>query len=161
MRLKTLKYEELPARQKETWDKHSARRETVRGLSPELLDDADEFVGLVAVGAGVVEKFFRLFDDGAVLGCAGDGDAAAAAEFEEPFVAELAECAQDGVGVDAEHGGEVFGGWESFARFGFALGDGAAELGGDLLVEVEGVLTVELDRAHGASHYSFIRLGSP
>ncbi len=39
-----------------------------------------------------------------------DGDAAAAAELEQAFVAELAECAQDGVGVDAENGGQVFGG---------------------------------------------------
>jgi len=44
MRLTTLKYEELPARQKETWDRHSARRETVRGPyhvwlhSPDLMD---------------------------------------------------------------------------------------------------------------------------
>src|SRR5688572_30748719 len=44
MRLPMLKYETLPARQKETWDKHSARRETVRGPynvwihSPDLMD---------------------------------------------------------------------------------------------------------------------------
>ena len=130
-------------------------------MSPELLDDLDQFVGLVAVGAGVVEEFFRLFDDGAVLGCAGDGDAAAAAEFEEAFVAELAKGAEDGVGVDAEHGGEVFGRWESFAGFGFAVGDGAADLGGDLFVQVEGVIAVELDMAHSASHYSVIRMESP
>jgi photosystem II stability/assembly factor-like uncharacterized protein len=98
-----------------------------------------------------------LFDDGAVLGGAGDGDAAAAAEVEEAFVAELAEGAQDGVGVDAENGGEVSGGWQSFAGFGFAVGDGAADLASDLIVQVEGVVAVELDIAHGASHYSFIR----
>jgi hypothetical protein len=50
--------------------------------SSELLDDLDEFVGFVAVGAGVVEEFFGAFDDGALLGCAGDGDAVAAAELE-------------------------------------------------------------------------------
>ena len=92
-----------------------------------------------------------------MLGGAGDGDAAAAAEFEEAFVAELAEGAEDGVGVDAEDGGEVFGGWESFAGFGFAVGDGAADLAGDLFVQVEGVVAVELDIPHGASQYSVIR----
>ena len=94
-------------------------------MSPELLDDLDEFVGFVAVAAGVVEEFFGVFDDGALFGGAGDGDAVAASEFEEAFVAELAEGAEDGVGVDVEDGGEVFGGWESFAGFGFAVGDGA------------------------------------
>ena len=130
-------------------------------MSPELLDDLDEFVGFVAVHAGVVEEFFCLFDEGALFGGAGDGDAAAAAEFEEAFVAELAECAQDGVGVDAEDGREVFGGWEPFAGFGFAVGDGAADLGGDLFVQVEGVLAVELDLAHNASHCSVILMESP
>lgn len=44
MRLKKLKYEELTPRQKETWDRHSARRETVRGPyfvwmhDPDLMD---------------------------------------------------------------------------------------------------------------------------
>ena len=44
MRLPVLKYEELTPRQRESWDKHSARRETVRGPyhlwlhSPDLMD---------------------------------------------------------------------------------------------------------------------------
>jgi hypothetical protein len=91
---------------------------------------------------------------------AGDGDAAAAAEFEEAFVAEFAECAQDGVGVDAEDVGEVFGGWESLAGFGFAVRDGAADLGGRLFVQVERVVAVELDAAHNARHCSFILMES-
>jgi hypothetical protein len=124
--------------------------------SCELLDDLDEVVGFVALGAGVVEQFSGAFDDGALLGGAGDGDAAAAAEFDEAFVAQFAECAQDGVGVDAEYGGEVFGGWESFARFGFAVGDGAADLAGDLFMKAEGVVAVEFDIPHGDSDDSFI-----
>jgi len=110
------------------------------------------------VGAGIVEEFFRSFDHGAVLGCACDGDAAAAAEFEEAFVAELSESAEDGVGVDAEHGREVLGGRESFTGFGFAVGDSAADLARDLFMQVEGVVAVDLDMVHGASHYSFIRM---
>jgi len=94
----------------------------------------DEFVGFVALAAGVVEELFRLLDDGALLRGARDGDAATSAEFEEAFVAQLAEGTKDGVGVDAEDGGEIFGGWESFAGFGFAVGDGAADLAGDLFV---------------------------
>jgi hypothetical protein len=102
-----------------------------------------------------------LFDDGALVWGAGDGDASSAPEFEEAFVAELAEGAENGVGVDAEDVGEIFGGWESFAGFGFAVGDGAADLGGDLFVQVERVVAVELDIAHSASHYSVIQMESP
>jgi hypothetical protein len=83
--------------------------------SAALPDDLDEFVGFVALGAGVVDEFSGAFDDCALFWGAGDGDAVAAAEFEQAFVAEFAEGAEDGVGVDAEHGGEVFGGWESSA----------------------------------------------
>ena len=126
------------------------------GMSPELSDEVDEFVGLVALVAGVVEEVFGFFDEGALFGGAGDGDAAAAAEFEQTLVAELAECAEDGVGVDAENGREVFGGWESFAGLGFAVGDGAADLACDLFVQVEGVVVVELDISHSAIHYSSI-----
>src|SRR5262249_1433431 len=77
-------------------------------------------------------------------------------EFEEAFVAELAESAEDGVRVDTENVGEVLGGRESFAALGLAVGDGAAELACDLFVQVEGVVEVELDISHGAKHHSSI-----
>ena len=128
-------------------------------MSPELLDDGDEFVGFVALVAGEGDEFLGSGHNGALLWGSGDGDAAAAAEFEEVFVAELTEGAEDGVGVDAEDGGEVFGGWESFAGFGFAVGDGSADLACDLFVQVEGVVLVELDISHSAKHYSFILMG--
>jgi hypothetical protein len=91
-----------------------------------------------------------------LFGGAGDRDAAAAAEFEQAFVAELAKSPEDGVGVDPENSREVFGRWESFAALGFAVGDGAADLACDLFVQVEGVVVVELDTSHSAMHYSFI-----
>jgi len=128
-------------------------------VSGEVFDDLDELVGAVSVLACEVEELSSALDDGAAFGGAGDGDAAAAAEFEQAFVAELAEGAEDGVGVDAEDVGEVFGGWESFAGFGFAVGDGAADLGCDLFVQVEGVVVVELDTPYSAMHYSFILMG--
>jgi hypothetical protein len=46
-----------------------------------LLDDAHEFVHTAAVSAGELNEFLGLSDHGAALGRAGDGDAAAAAEF--------------------------------------------------------------------------------
>ena len=83
---------------------------------------------MVALVAGEVEEVSGPFDHGATFRGAGDGDAAAAAELEQALVAELAESAEDGVGVDLEDGCEVFRGWEAFAGFGFAVGDGAADL---------------------------------
>jgi hypothetical protein len=125
----------------------------------DVLDDLYEFVDAIAVFTGERHELPRSLDDGTTLGRSRDRDAAAAAEFEQAFVAELAEGAEDGVGVDAENVGEVFGGWESFAGFGFAVGDGAADLACDLFVQVEGVVVVELDISHGAMHYSSILIG--
>ena len=114
-------------------------------MSPEVLDDLDELVWSVALEAGEVDEFFGACDDCALFWGAGDGDAATAAELEESFVAEHAEGSEDGVGVDLEDGGEVFGGGEAFSGFGFAVCDRAADLAGDLLVEVGGVGFVDLD----------------
>jgi hypothetical protein len=134
-------------------------RDVARVLAPllvsgEVFDDPDELVGAVSVLACEVDEVSSALDDRAVFRCAGNRDAAAAAEFEQALVAELAESAEDGVGVDAEEGREVFGGWESFAALGFAVGDGAADLACDLFVQVEGAVVIELDISHGAKHYS-------
>jgi hypothetical protein len=40
--------------------------------------------------------------------------------------------------------------------FGFSVGDGAADFGGDLFVEVGGVVFVDLDIQHGDSDTSII-----
>jgi hypothetical protein len=132
------------------------RLEAATVWSVDVLDDLDEFVGAVAVLAGVVDEVACFLEDGPPFGGTGDGDAAAAAEFEQSFVAEQSEGAEDGVGVDVEDGGEVFGRWEAFAGFGFAVGDGAADFGGDLLVEVGGVVFVDVDIQHGDSDTSII-----
>ena len=73
----------------------------------QLLDELDHVVRPVALAAGEAQEVSGSFEDGAVLWGAGDGDAAAAAELEQAFVAELPQCAQDRVGVDTEHRGEV------------------------------------------------------
>ena len=56
--------------------------------SADVFDDLDEFVNAIAVVAGEVDEFFGSLDDGPAFGCAGDGDAAAASELEQSFVAE-------------------------------------------------------------------------
>jgi hypothetical protein len=130
-------------------------------MSPELLDQADEFVGFAALGSSVVEEVSCAFDEGALFGGAGDGDTPAASEFEQAFVAELAEGAQDGVGVNAEDRSEVLRRREAFPRLRLAFGDRPADLGCDLCVEVGRVGPVDLDTKHGASDTSATVQGRP
>jgi hypothetical protein len=107
--------------------------------------DLDELVWSVALEAGEVDEFFGACDDCASFWGAGDGDAATAAELEQSFVAQHAKGAEDSVGVDLEDGGEVFGWGEALSGVGLAVCDRAANLAGDLLVEVGGVGFVDLD----------------
>ena len=97
-----------------------------------------------------------LASSGAAFGGAGDADAVALAELEQSFVAQEPEGAQDGVGVDVHDGGEVACGGEALAGLGFAVGDRAADLGGDLVVQEGGVVAVDLDIQHCASHSSAV-----
>jgi hypothetical protein len=59
--------------------------------------------------SGEVDEFLRACDDGSSLGCPRNGDASAAPELEQSLVAEDAQGPEDGVCVDVEDGGEVFG----------------------------------------------------
>jgi hypothetical protein len=56
-------------------------------MSPEPLDDLNHFVGFVALSAGERDEFIAASDDEGLFGSAADGDAAAAAELEEAFIA--------------------------------------------------------------------------
>ena len=87
---------------------------------------------------------------------AGHADAAAAAELEHAFIAEQSQGAEHGIGVHAQHCGQILGRGEPFTGLGLAVGDGAADLACDLLVEVGGVGLVYLDIQHGASNTSAI-----
>ena len=53
-----------------------------RGWSADLLDDLDQFIGAVALLAGEVDQVPCSLDDCSAFGCARDGDAAPAPEFE-------------------------------------------------------------------------------
>ena len=57
------------------------------GALGDVIDDPEELVGLVAVLSGEGDEFSRSCDHGALFGCAGDGDASAAAELEQSLVA--------------------------------------------------------------------------
>ena len=51
-------------------------------VSADVFDDADEFVGAVALAAGEVDELLGPLDDGSAFGRRRDGDAAAASELE-------------------------------------------------------------------------------
>ncbi len=45
-------------------------------------------------------------------------------------------------------------GWQSIAGLSLTVGDGSADLGGDLVVQEDGIVTVNVDNQHCASHSS-------
>ena len=118
------------------------------------MDDFDEFGAVVAALAAELDELGCFCEQGAALGCAGDADAVSRAELEESFVAQQPQGAQHGVGVDVHDGCEMARGWEAFTGFGFAVGDRAADLCGDLVVQEGWVVAVDLDIDQCASHSS-------
>src|SRR5262245_48546672 len=56
--------------------------------SGDVLDHLDELVDGVSLSASELDEFSDFLDDGAAFGCPGDGDSAAAAKLEQPFVLE-------------------------------------------------------------------------
>ena len=98
----------------------------------------------------------RVRGNGSSFGSRGDGDATTAAELEQLLIAQLAQRPENGVRIDAEDSREVPRRRETFSRTCLAIGDGAADLRGHLLVELERLVPGDLDTKHGASDTSFI-----
>jgi hypothetical protein len=119
-----------------------------------LFDDLDELGAVVAAVSAELDEFDGFGEDGAALRGAGDADPVSWAEFEEAFVAQESEGAQDGVGVDVHDGREVACRREAFAGFGFAVSNRATDLRCDLIVQERWVVAVDLDIPHRASHSS-------
>src|SRR6266566_5989990 len=103
--------------------------------SGQALDDLDDLLAAESVVPCEFEEFPGAGEHGAALGGAGHGDAAAAAELQEPFLPELVQRTEHGVLVHAQHGGEVLGQGQALAGGRLALGDGPADLAGDLIVQ--------------------------
>ena len=96
-----------------------------------------------------------LLDKVAAFGHGGHPDAPAAPELQQSLVAELAERAQDRVGVDPEQLGEIAGGRDPFPGLALPRGDGPADRRGHLLVQGAKVLFFEAQQ-HGANENSTI-----
>ena len=109
----------------------------------------------VALTAGEGDELLRPRGELTALRAARHGDAAAAAELEQPLVAQQPQRAQDRVPVDTEDGREVARRRQALALARLAVGDGPPDLGGDLVVE-GGRIRLSVDATHGASDTSFI-----
>ena len=121
----------------------------------DVVDHLDELVGGVSLSAGELDQLANFLYDGAALGRSGHGGSAAAAKLEQPLVLKQPQRAQDGVGVDPEHGREVSCGWESLTGLRLSVCDRTPYLGGDLKIEkVAAVLLVHLDTNQCTSNTS-------
>lgn len=92
-----------------------------------------------------LRKFCDLAADLAVLRAANNANAPAGAHLQKAFVSEGAKGPQDRVGVHPYHGCEVVGGWETVARFGLALCDGAAYRRRHLVVKMGWLAAINVD----------------
>ena len=120
------------------------------------MDDLDQLVYAIALAAGELDERSGLRNDRAALRRPRDRDSPPTPELEQPLVAKLPERAQDGVGVDLEHRGEIACRWKPLARLRLAVRDRASDLRGDLLVELGLVLAIDLDNSQDAINTSTI-----
>ncbi len=128
-------------------------------LLADALDDVDQLVSPVSVLARESDELASADNDGAAVRSVADGDAAAAAELEQSLVAQRPQRAKDRVDVDPEHESEVPSGRQPLTRLGFTIGNRPAKLRGDLLMELNLVVAIDLEAKHGASNTSFISYG--
>jgi hypothetical protein len=115
-------------------------------VSPDPLDDLDEFVSTVTLTSGQTNQLPRLGnEDGLLWSIAHHGDTSSSAEVQKPFLAKSAKRPEHRVGVDPEHGSQVPGRRQSFTWLGFPVGDGPADLCCHLLMQGSQFVKVNLD----------------
>src|SRR5690349_2417926 len=97
-----------------------------------------------------------LLGDLRLVGLAGNGDAASAAELEQAIVAQATQGTEHGVGIDAHHRGQVARGWESVTGSDLPVLDCAPDRRGSLVVQGNGARLVQSEIGDGTSIGSFI-----
>jgi hypothetical protein len=117
-----------------------------RGL--DRADQIDELVAPTAVAAGELDQLAHARLELALLWRRDDRDASAAPDLEQPLVPKLPERAEDGVSVHLQHRGQVERGREPLARAGLSVRDRTPDFGRNLLVQVGGLVSVQLDMKH-------------
>jgi hypothetical protein len=102
--------------------------------------------------AGEAEQLDSLCDDDAMRGLADDGDDTTPPELEHPFISEHPQGPQDGVGMDTEYGRHVTRRREAAAGTDVPSADVVSDRGGNLLVQREISVPLDLDIQHGDMH---------
>jgi hypothetical protein len=100
----------------------------------ERLHHRQEFLTSIALRPGELEKLLQSGNHSSTLWRAGDDDGSSTAKFQEPLVSKDTKCSQHSIGVDTKDGSEILGLRNPIARVSLAVGDGTADLRGDLIV---------------------------
>ncbi len=120
-----------------------------------MLDELQQVILSVSLATRELDELLSLGQHDALWRrAAGNLDPAAALELEQALVAQHSQGTQDGVGVDPEDCCEVAGRRQPLTGERFPVGDRAADIAGDLVVQERRVGAVHLDSQHSASHYN-------
>ena len=93
--------------------------------------------------ASDVDELFHFEGHDAAVWLTGDSDRPSAAHLDDALLAQDSQGPQNGVGVDAQLGGQVFGLRNALAGTRLTVGDRPADLRGDLLVEQGRIAAIE------------------
>jgi hypothetical protein len=99
----------------------------------------------IPLSAGKVDQLPDLRNDSTSLRCPGDGHATSSLEIEDALVAKGPERPENGIRVNAEHGGNVAGWRETLAGSDLTFGNVPPNLGGHLLMQWDGLVSGDLD----------------
>ncbi len=101
---------------------------------------------------GEAEQLDSLCDDDAMRGLVDDRDDTTPPELQHTFISEHPQGAQDGIGMHTEYGRHVTRGREAAAGTDVAGADVVSNRGGNLLVQGEVSVPLDLDIQHGDMH---------
>lgn len=121
------------------------------------LHQLNYLVAAKTLSARECQKLVDLEEYCASLWCANYTDAATSSEVEQPFLPQDMERSDHGVLVDPHDGSDIDGRREAFTRRRFSVGDGAADLGGYLLVQGQRLALVNLPDSDHTVLNSIIR----
>jgi hypothetical protein len=98
------------------------------------LHHCEDLVSPIPLRAGEVKELFHSTDNGSSLWRTGDHDGSSPPKVQKFLVAKDAEGSQHGIGVDAEHGGEILRLRNAISRIGLAFCDSPPDFGRHLIV---------------------------
>jgi hypothetical protein len=108
----------------------------------------------IAIEPSELEELSGPLDDRSSFWRTRNRDAPPSLELQQSLVAQHPQRSEHGVGIDAQHGGEVLGRREALSAMRLPCGDGTPDLGRHLIVQGHALGAVDLDRQHDASNSS-------